>query len=53
MAFLGHYLVRRKFVVDNKCLKKGKNFKYLGCEISYGTERNIKQKLSKFVYLSI
>ena len=51
MAFLGHYPVRCKFLVDNKCLKQGENFKYLGCEISYGTEMNIKQKLSKFAQI--
>ena len=34
MAFLGQDPVRYKIVVDNKCLQKIKNFKYLGCEIS-------------------
>jgi hypothetical protein len=52
MAFLGHYPVRCKFFVDNKCPQQAKNFKYLGCEISYGIEKHIKQKLSKtyFIY---
>ena len=48
MAFLGHYAVRCELFVENKCLQQAKNFKYLGCEISYRIERNIKQKLSKF-----
>jgi hypothetical protein len=51
MAFLGHNPVRCKFVVDNKCLQKTRNFKYLYCEISCGTERNNKQKLSKFAQI--
>jgi hypothetical protein len=34
MAFLGKDPVRCKIIVDNKCLQV-KNFKYLGCEISY------------------
>ena len=34
MAFLGQDPVRCKIVVDNKCLQKLKNFKYLCCEFS-------------------
>jgi len=34
--------------VDNKCLQKEKDFKYLGCEISYDGEKDVQQKLSKF-----
>ena len=44
MTFLGPYAVRCKFFVDNKCLQQAKNFEYLGCEIFYGIERNIKIK---------
>jgi hypothetical protein len=34
--------------VDNTCLQQVKNFKYLGCEISYENEKYIQQKLAKF-----
>jgi hypothetical protein len=34
--------------VDNKCLQEVKNFKFLGCEISYENEGDIQQKLAKF-----
>jgi len=44
MSFLGQDPVRCKIVVDNICLK---NFQYLGCEISYENENEIKQKLAK------
>jgi len=38
--------IRCKIVVDNKEVK---NFKYLGCEISYENEKHIKQKLAKLL----
>jgi len=44
MAYSGRDPVSRKITVDNKCLQQAKNFKYLGCEISYG---NIKIKKKK------
>jgi len=34
MAFLGQDPVKCKIVVDNKCLKKLKKFKYLGYKFS-------------------
>jgi hypothetical protein len=46
MAFSGQDPVRRKIIVDNKCLQQVKNFKYLGCEIPYGNEKDIQQKVS-------
>jgi hypothetical protein len=44
MTILGQDPARFKVIVDNKCLQKVKNFKYLGCEISH---ENLK-KVSKF-----
>jgi len=35
MATLGQDPARFKIIVDNRCLQKVKNFKYLGCEIFY------------------
>jgi len=44
-AFSGQDPVRYKIiVVDNKCLQQVRNFKYLGCEISYENGRDIQQK---------
>jgi hypothetical protein len=39
MTFLEQDPVGCKTVVDNKCLHQVKNFKYLGCEISYENEK--------------
>jgi len=43
MACLGQDTVKCKIVVDNKHLQHVKNFKYLGCEISYENEKNIQK----------
>jgi hypothetical protein len=43
MAFLGQCPVKCKIVVNNKCLYQVKNFKYLGCEISYGNEKDVQE----------
>ena len=47
IAFSGQHSVRCKIVVD-KCLQEVKNFKYLGCEISYKNEKFIQPQLVKF-----
>ena len=44
MEFLGQDPVKCKMVAVNKCVQQRKNFKYLGCEISYG---NGKKKFKK------
>jgi hypothetical protein len=44
MAFLVEDPVRCKIIVGNKCLQQVRNFKYLGCEISYENENDIQQK---------
>ena len=36
-----------KIVVDNKCLQQVKNFKYLGCEISYENNKRYSTKAIK------
>jgi hypothetical protein len=51
MLCLGQDQVRSKIIVDNKCLQQVKNFKYLGCEISYEDGKDIQQKLAKFVQM--
>jgi hypothetical protein len=43
MALLGPDPVRRKIIVDNRCSQQVKNFKYLGCEISYESEKDFRK----------
>jgi hypothetical protein len=43
MAFFRHNPVRCKIEVDNKCLQQVKNFKYIGCEISYENEKDLQK----------
>jgi hypothetical protein len=47
MAFLGQGPVRCKTVVSNGCFQQVKNFKCLGCEISYDIEKGVQQKPAK------
>jgi hypothetical protein len=47
MAVLGQDPVRRKFLLDNKCLQQVKNFKYLASEISCENDKDIQQKTRK------
>jgi hypothetical protein len=48
IAVLGQDPVKCKIVVDNKCSQQLKNFKYLGCTISYENEKDIQQTSTKF-----
>jgi hypothetical protein len=48
IAFVGKNPVRRKIIVDNICLQQVKNFKCLGCKISYENKKEIQQQLAKF-----
>jgi hypothetical protein len=50
VAFLEKDAVRCKIIVD-KCLQRVKNFKYLGCEISCGNEKDIHQKPAQFAQI--
>ena len=43
MTFLGKGPVGCKIIVDNTYLQQPKNFKYLGCKISYEYEKDIKK----------
>jgi hypothetical protein len=51
VAFLGQDPVRRKIVVDNKCLQQVKNFEYFGFEILYKYGEDIQQKLATFSHI--
>jgi hypothetical protein len=48
MALLGQDAVRRTIIVNNGCLQQVRNFKYLGCKISYENEKDIEPKLANF-----
>ena len=48
IAFLRKDPVRRKIIVDNKCLQQEKNFKCVGCKISYENKKQIQQQLENF-----
>jgi len=48
IAFVGKDPVRRKIIVDNKRPQQVKNFKCLGCKISYENKKKIQQQLEKF-----
>jgi hypothetical protein len=51
MSFLGQNPVRSETIVGNKCLQQVKNFKYLGCEISYENGKDIQQRIAKFTQI--
>ena len=51
MSFLEEDPVRIETIVGKKCLQQAKNFKYLGCEISYENEKDIEQKMAKFTQI--
>jgi hypothetical protein len=51
MAFLGQNSVRCTVVVDSLCLQQVRNFKYCGCKSFYENDKDIQQKLAKFVQL--
>jgi hypothetical protein len=51
MAFLVQDPVGCKIVVGNKCLQKSKNFKLLGCEISFETGIGIQQNAANLTQI--
>jgi hypothetical protein len=52
MAFQGRDPIRSKIVINNKIIKEVNSFNYLGCLLSYETEKNITSKLSKFFQIT-
>jgi hypothetical protein len=51
IAFSGQDPVRSTIIVDNKCFQHVKNFKYVGCKISYENGKDIQHKLAKFAQI--
>jgi hypothetical protein len=50
MAFIGQ--VRCKITINDKIFEQINEFKYLGCQISYEGERDVKNKISKFLQVT-
>lgn len=51
IEFLGQDPLRCKIVAVNKCLQHGKNFKHLGCKISYENGKDSQPKQAKYVQI--
>jgi hypothetical protein len=49
MAFLEQQPVRSKIVIENKILEQVNMFNYLGCHVSYEVEKDIQDKITKFL----
>jgi hypothetical protein len=49
VAFLGQKPVSSKIVVENKILEQVNTFNYLGCHVSYDGEKDIQDKITKFL----
>jgi hypothetical protein len=52
MAFIGQEPVRCKITINDKVFEEVNEFKYLGCQISYEGERDVKNKISKFLQVT-
>jgi hypothetical protein len=52
MAFRGREAIRSKIVINNKIIEQVNTFNYLGCLLSYETEKDITSKLSKFLQIT-
>ena len=50
MDFLGENSVRTKIIIDNSVLEQVSHFNYLGCDISYRKDNDIKRMLNTFSY---
>ncbi|KAJ4444055.1 hypothetical protein ANN_05844 [Periplaneta americana] len=48
MAFIGKYQIRSKIILNNMILEQVRHFNYLGCDISFDEERDLKQKVHRF-----
>jgi hypothetical protein len=52
MAFRGRDPIRSKIVINNKIVEQVNKFNYLGCLLSYETEKDITSKLAKFLQIT-
>lgn len=51
MAFRGKYPIRTKIIIENQPIEQLSHFKYLGCDISYDYDEDLKNKLARFQYI--
>jgi hypothetical protein len=52
MAFIGQEPVRSKITINDRIFENVNKFKYLGCQISYEGERDVKNKIPKFLQVT-
>jgi hypothetical protein len=52
ITFIGQWPVRSKITINDKIFDQVNEFKYLGCQISYEGERDVKNKISKFLQVT-
>jgi hypothetical protein len=52
MAFIGQEPIRSKITINDKIFEQVNEFNYLGCQISYKGERDVKNKISKFLQVT-
>jgi hypothetical protein len=52
MVFIGQEPVRCKITINDKIFEQVNGFKYLGCQISDEGERDVKNKISKFLQVT-
>jgi hypothetical protein len=50
MAFKGKFPIRTKIIIDNNILEQVSYFSYWGNEITYMQEKDIHNKLNKFMW---
>jgi transposase len=52
MAYRGRDHIRSKIVINNKIIEQVNTFCYLGCTLSYKLEKDVTDKLSKFLKIT-
>lgn len=48
MAFSGKNPLRAKIIIDDQMIEQVSHYKYLGCDISYGYDKDIEYKINQF-----
>lgn len=51
MAWQGKHPIRAKIMIDNQPVQQVTSFTYLGCEISFNDDDEVKKKLHRFQYM--
>jgi hypothetical protein len=53
MAFHRKYHTRSKILLSNKTIAQIQNFNYLGCDIFFNYDNDLRQKIHKFQYACV